>query len=146
MAEDHLYFDLRNLAACSIAPLTKADEIGESAQTVTQALVKQLFQLPPTADAVVVKRPAKETIVCPREKPLPATMPKTRWEKFAEEKGIRKQKRSRLVFDDTVQDWVPRHGYKSKKQMEAKQNWCVEVKPGDDPHEDPFEKLRAQKQ
>ena len=57
--------------------------------------------------------------VLPREKPCPVEKPKTKWEKFREERGMApRKKRSRLVFDPITNDWVPRWGTGSKKKIE----------------------------
>lgn len=48
----------------------------------------------------------------PREKHVPVAKPMTRWQKFALEKGITKQKRERMVWDEDKKEWRPRHGYK----------------------------------
>ena len=43
----------------------------------------------------------------------------TKWQEFARAKGIdSKKKKSRMVWDEKEQDWVPRWGFKSKKQRE----------------------------
>jgi regulator of ribosome biosynthesis len=69
-------------------------------------------------------------IVTPRQKPAPKEKPKTKWEKFREEKGLpTRKKRSRLVFDPITNDWVPRWGPNSKKKIEAKHEWLLEDKP-----------------
>jgi regulator of ribosome biosynthesis len=34
----------------------------------------------------------------------------TKWEKFAKEKGIKKRKRSKMVFDEQTDEWRRRHG------------------------------------
>merc|ERR1719498_1417370 len=105
----------------------------------TESLVHALFQPNETTeDAVSVILPQKEVEVCPREKPLPKEKAKTRWEKFAEEKGIEKRKRSRMVWDENIKDWAPRHGFKSVKRNAESREWLIEAKPGDDPSEDPF--------
>ena len=54
----------------------------------------------------------------PREKPCPVEKAKTKWEKFREEKGMPpRQKRSRMVYDEITQDYVPRWGAKSIKKI-----------------------------
>ena len=69
-------------------------------------------------------------IVLPREKPIPKEKPKTKWEKFREEKGLPpREKRSRLVYDEISKDWVPRWGKGSIKKIEDKHNWLMEEKP-----------------
>jgi regulator of ribosome biosynthesis len=70
----------------------------------------------------------------------------TKWEKFAKAKGIgqNKDKRSSKVWDDTVGDWQYRHGY--KKAGNDNKEWPImEVKAGDDPMIDPWEKQRDAK-
>ena len=48
----------------------------------------------------------------PRSKPLPPQeKPMTKWEKFAKEKGIKKRKRSKTVYDEQSDEWKRRHGY-----------------------------------
>ena len=79
-------------------------------------------------------------IVVPRAKPAPKEKPKTKWEKFRDEKGLPpRKKRSRLVFDEITNDWVPRWGPKSIKKIEDKHEWLIEnhghAKDGDT---DPF--------
>jgi regulator of ribosome biosynthesis len=147
-SDDHVYHDLKNMAAWTLAPLSAKEELTAMTTKTTESLVHALFQLPSQAseDAVSVILPQKEVEVCPREKPLPKEKPKTRWEKFAEEKGLKQQKRSRMVWDETIKDWAPRHGFKSVKKNAERVEWAIEAKPGDDPSEDPFLKRRMQKQ
>jgi hypothetical protein len=81
----------------------------------------------------------------PRHKKIPEKRPQTRWEKFAQDKGIRKLKRGRLVYDDITKSWVPRHGGKSIKKIQESVDVIREVKPGDNPTEDPFQKAKMEK-
>jgi|TARA_B110000971_G_C19922256_1_gene459784 hypothetical protein len=59
------------------------------------------------------------TVLIPRARKLPEEKKQTKWEKFAEEKGIDNKKRSRKVFDETAEngegDWVARYGHGSKQ-------------------------------
>lgn len=48
-----------------------------------------------------------------------------------------RKKRSRLVFDATTNDWVPRWGANSIKKIEEKHNWLMVDKPAD-AGSDPF--------
>lgn len=82
----------------------------------------------------------------PRAKPIPKAKPLTRWQKFAKEKGIKKTKRSRLVWDDQKKDWVPRHGKDSKLNQEM-DSWLVEVPNGADDitQGDMYSKMRREK-
>ena len=63
----------------------------------------------------------KSHTVLPREKPCPVEKQKTKWEKFREERGLPpRKKRSRLVYDEITQDWVPRWGKDSVKKIADK--------------------------
>jgi regulator of ribosome biosynthesis len=37
---------------------------------------------------------------------VPAAKKKTRWEEYAQQKGIRKRKKGRMVYDETAKDWL----------------------------------------
>lgn len=72
--------------------------------------------------------------------------PKTKWEKFAKEKGIRKASgRNRLIFDDVEKDWKLRYGGRSLKKAEEKRDFIIEHKKGDDYMADPFEAKAIEK-
>ena len=85
----------------------------------------------------------------PRAKPIPKPKPPSKWEKYRQEKGLnKKQKRSRMVYDEITQDWVPRWGYKSIKHIQEKANWMIEEKPNQPAlpqGEDPFAKNKQEK-
>jgi len=49
-----------------------------------------------------------------------------------------KRKRSRMVWDEARQAWVPRHGYKSAANELAK-DWLIEDAPDREKGSDPFE-------
>ncbi|KMS65357.1 hypothetical protein BVRB_036810, partial [Beta vulgaris subsp. vulgaris] len=67
----------------------------------------------------------------------------TTWEKFAQRKGIRSQKRDRLQYDDVNQDWRPRFGRNRANDNEAQ--WCCEHKDGVTTGADPWADLKAAK-
>jgi len=47
----------------------------------------------------------------PRSKPIPKPKQLSKWEKYRVEKGLPpRQKRSRMIFSELAQDWVPRWG------------------------------------
>jgi hypothetical protein len=57
-----------------------------------------------------VKLPKPLTIL-PRAKHVPRPKSLTRWEKYRVEKGLRpKKKKSRMVYSELANDWVPRWG------------------------------------
>ena len=74
------------------------------------------------------------TTLLPREKPLPDTQKaRTKWEKFAEKKGIGKKGRGKegrdpkMVYDEERGEWVPKWGYKGKSMRDGEEEWIVEV-------------------
>lgn len=71
------------------------------ARAITQSLVAQLFALPsePVSGGRLAMLP-DPTMRLPREKPLPKPRELTKWEKFAQKKGIVKKKRSKLQYDE----------------------------------------------
>ena len=85
-----------------------------------------------------------ETTVVPRSKRIPDPKPETRWEKFALDKGIKKRKRERMVFDEDTQEYKPRFGYKRVKNG-VEDLPIVEVKHGADPFADPWAEGRKEK-
>jgi regulator of ribosome biosynthesis len=53
----------------------------------------------------------KPTTVLPRAKPVPKAKPLTKWERYRLEKGMPpKKKKSRMVYSELADDWVPRWG------------------------------------
>ena len=91
--------------------------LAETARDCAQGLINQLLTTCPitrAADdgALQITLPAPETPL-PREKPVPKEKEKTKWEKFADKKGIKPKKRDgKLKFDEGTGEWVPKYGYK----------------------------------
>ena len=84
-------------------------------------------------------------VVTPREKPIPKEKMLTKWETFRKERGMpARQKRSRLIFDATTNDWVPRWGKGSKKSIEETHNWLMEEKAGQE-GQNPFTLRKQEK-
>lgn len=96
--------------------------------TSTQALLGGLFTLATksTEQGPVVKLPEPE-FKLPREKPLPKPKPLTKWERFANAKGISHSKKDKKVWDDDKQEWVNRWG-RDGKNREAEDQWLHEYK------------------
>ena len=144
MKEDNLAYDLRHLVACDITPVHGGSDIKSVSTENVQLLVSHLFQLPRETTEVgpVVRLDKLEFVeMMPRMMPLPKPKVKSRWDKFAEERGVDKKKRSRIVWDEASKDWVPRWGANSVKHKAEKQNWLIEVPANSS--EDPFEKKRV---
>ena len=147
MKEDNLAYDLKHLSATDITPVNDAADIKTATQENVQLLVSQLFQLPrEQTDVGPIVRLDKLEFVeqLPRMMPLPKPKLKSRWQKFAEERGIENKKRSRLVWDEASKDWVARWGANSVKHKAEKQDWLIEVPLNSS--EDPFEKKRLAQQ
>jgi regulator of ribosome biosynthesis len=136
--EGPLTLDLGNLlawdasavdAAALAAPSTDA-ACQRLAQSIFQSLAARLFALPSEAGAGgrVAQLPRPYTAL-PREKPIPKPRPLTKWEEFAQRKGIQKQKRSKLEWDETSQEWRRRYGFRRVKDEASVP--IIEAKPGD---------------
>ncbi len=77
-------------------------------------MIRKVFSLPdagrPKDGGRLVVLPDTTTPL-PREKPVPKPKVQTKWEAFAEKKGIMKKKRSRMVYDEESESYKPRYGY-----------------------------------
>ena len=106
----------------------KEEQIKARARDNCQLLFNEIWKLPTerVEDAIVAILPPP-TFTLPREKPCPKPKPPTKWEQYAKEKGIQKKKKTKLVWDDVVKEWVPRFGYK-KAKAETEKNWLMEYK------------------
>ena len=56
---------------------------------------------------------------------VPAAKKKTRWEEYAQKKGINKRKKGRMEWDDAAKEWRPRWGY--KRANDVTKDWVIEV-------------------
>ncbi|KAM7296258.1 ribosome biogenesis regulatory protein homolog [Ixodes scapularis] len=148
-----LAFDLGTLLATDPNPLdaqklrseSREEYLTELARGNTQLLINKLFELPTerVEDVIVAKLPDGTTRL-PREKPPPKPKPATRWSEFARQKGIKRRKKEKLVWDETIKDWRPRYGYK-RALVEKQKNWVVEVPDGKDPYVDYVGELKEKK-
>lgn len=144
-----LIFDTGNLSANDINPLATEKITNEFLKTISrdnaQLLLNEIFSLPVVSsdDGVFAKLPEPSSKI-PREKPLAKVKAKTKWEKFADVKGIQNRKRSAMVFDEAEEKYKPRYGYKSKANDSLK-DWCIEVPANADPFEDQYQKRKDQK-
>lgn len=69
-----------------------------------QLLVNEVWELPTerVEECVVAKLPPP-VYVLPRTRKCPVAKPLTKWEKFAKEKGIKKVKKDKKVFDPELE-------------------------------------------
>jgi Ribosome biogenesis regulatory protein (RRS1) len=123
--------DLGNLLAFDPSAPATRDEAEAKAQATAlmQALMNALLQLPSESTPVgrVAALPPPSTPL-PRAKPLPKPREPTKWEKFAQQKGIVKRKRSALVFDEAEQGFKRRYGYQRANEGPP----ILEAKAGDE--------------
>lgn len=93
-----------------------------------QALLNTLFSLPTTrtSSGPLASLPPATTLL-PREKPLPKPKPLTKWERFANAKGISHSKKDRAVWDEDRQEFVNRWG-KDGLNKKVEEQWITEVK------------------
>lgn len=132
-------FDLGNMLCNDPNPLPslashKEEVLTKTAQSCAQSLIHQLLTACPITRAegdgsLEITLPAPETAL-PREKHVPKEKEKTKWEKFAEKKGIKKKgKDGKVRFDEEKGDWVQKYGYKpgQKSSGEVQGDWIVEV-------------------
>ncbi|KAK7113466.1 hypothetical protein V1264_012750 [Littorina saxatilis] len=108
-----------------------------------QVLVNRLSGLPSesTEGVTVIKLP-EPTLRLPREKPIPKAKPQTKWEAYAQLKGIQKKKKGRMLWDNESKQYKPRWGYGRKDETKS---WLLEVPENADPNEDQFAKKIAEK-
>lgn len=91
--------------------------LAEVARDGAQSLINQLLTTCPissTSDGVLLSLPQPSTAL-PREKPIPEIKAKTKWERFAEKKGIKaktREQRRNLAYDEESGEWKRKWGYK----------------------------------
>lgn len=156
--ELELEYDLGNLLAVDRNPPPAAALRGAGprreallqalARDNTQLLVSRLWELPAEraggAGGPLVAQLPEPTFRLPREKPPPKPRPPTRWEQFARLKGIRRKKKTSLVWDEQAKEWRRRWGYR-RAGGDPSRAWLAEVPAGADPEEDQFARLRREK-
>eukprot|EP01061_Rhynchopus_euleeides_P045865 TRINITY_DN8454_c0_g1_i1.p1 TRINITY_DN8454_c0_g1~~TRINITY_DN8454_c0_g1_i1.p1 ORF type:complete len:240 (+),score=112.77 TRINITY_DN8454_c0_g1_i1:48-722(+) len=129
VADGDVTYDLGNMA---VFDANQPKNISEStlfdvATAHCQELVAKLFELP-TAKSEggrVAELPMGTTLV-PREKPIPKEKELTKWEEFRLEKGIKKRKTEKKVFNELTQEFMPAYGVK-RRRVERQLDWLREV-------------------
>ena len=127
---DHDLGYLTSIDMNGIDPKRHMDEeyLMAVARDDTQLLMNEILGLPrrkgTDGSGIIIQLPPPSTLL-PREKPLPKPRGMTKWQEFAEKKGIStKRKTGQLVWDEETKDWVPRWGPRSKNNREP---WVMEV-------------------
>jgi regulator of ribosome biosynthesis len=126
-----LEIDLGNLLVFDHQEQPRGSEyVKEQAESCIQRLFDKLFNCPVIkSDAGPLAELPLPTTPIPREKPIPQPKPPTKWELFAKEKGIqKKQKRSRLKFDEVSGEYKPRYG-KGRAADPVADSWVLDDKP-----------------
>ncbi|KAF2717172.1 ribosomal biogenesis regulatory protein [Polychaeton citri CBS 116435] len=120
------------------AHLPTADDkeaiLAATARDCAQALVNQLLTTcqinRDNPDQALQIALPQVTTPLPREKPVPKDKEKSKWQRFAEKKGIKPKRRDgNLKFDDAKGEWAPKYGYKGSRRAEgqAPADWIEEV-------------------
>lgn len=132
--EGNLSFDLGNLSAYDISSIEPSDILKVTMENCQKLIQKiQTLQKEENDEGDFYLLPNPELKV-PRAKRPPSPRPMTKWEKFRVSKGLgRRKKRSRLVYEESTEGYVPRYGAYSIKKLKAKQNAIVEEKNGENP-------------
>ena len=117
----------------------------------TKQLLQQLWQLEShrtDGGFLLAHLPNRRSYPLPRSLPPPPPKQLTKWETFAQQRGIApKSKRSRKQFDPATGTWKHLTGFDRSTDSSDPQSWPIlEVKRNDDPHQDPWEKLKEEKQ
>jgi len=126
-------FDLGHLLVNDENPISAnptQDDLTAIARDCAQALINQLLttcELKSTDEGVDILLPGPTTPL-PREKPIPDAKEATKWEKFAQKKGIkqRKKREDNKVYDEATGEWVSRYGFKGANRK-GETDWVVEV-------------------
>ncbi|KAK3073547.1 Rhodanese- sulfurtransferase [Teratosphaeriaceae sp. CCFEE 6253] len=133
-------FDLGHLLCTDSNPITFSAEqspsekealLASRAQLCAQGLINQLLTACPiqrsTDGDLHIKLPDPTTQL-PREKSVPKDKEKTKWDKFAEKKGIKGKRRDgKLAFDEGKGEWKAKYGFRGKKGDGVEGDWLVEV-------------------
>ena len=126
MSNNNIFCDLGNLLILDTNPINDVqileEQIQEKAIGNTKIFFEELYALLKKQqanddehrdfdkDVDNVKLP-KGQLILPRARRIPKDKPQTKWEKFRTERGMApRQRRSRMVYNETAKDWVPRWG------------------------------------
>uniref|UniRef100_A0A8R1E2L1 Ribosome biogenesis regulatory protein n=1 Tax=Caenorhabditis japonica TaxID=281687 RepID=A0A8R1E2L1_CAEJA len=139
--------DLGNLLFIDREPILgdASEGLEERARKNTQLLFNNIWQLEQkrVEEAIIVKLPTA-TYRLPREKRLPEKKEPTKWEKYAAEKGIKKRKKDKKVFDEATKEWKPTYGY--RRGNDNTKDWLIEIPDNaEDPNKDFFAERREKK-
>lgn len=107
-----------------------------------QLLINGIWELPTERlDEHIVAKLPKTSYLLPRARKLPQAKALTKWEQFAKDKGIKKTKKDKKVWDPVLDKWVPTFGYQ-KFKADKEKDWVLEVPKNIDPMTDMFQKKK----
>mmetsp|Transcript_9512 Transcript_9512/g.18406 ORF Transcript_9512/g.18406 Transcript_9512/m.18406 type:complete len:228 (-) Transcript_9512:52-735(-) len=144
--EGNLAFDFGNLACYDISTLSR-EQVEAITTSNLQTIYTKLSMLEreEDANATYVKLPEPE-LRLPKKRTPPAPKPLTKWEKYRNENGLgQNRKRSRMVYEPLVDDFVPRWGKGSAKKIQHKSEWVMDDKDGSDPFQAKAEAKQIQR-
>lgn len=86
-----------------LSSVNKEEYIKDLTRDNIQLLINQIWELPTeqVEESVVAKLPPP-AFVLPRSRKCPGPKQLTKWERFAKEKGIKKTKKDKKVFDSEL--------------------------------------------
>ncbi|KAK2585857.1 hypothetical protein KPH14_010451 [Odynerus spinipes] len=141
LVSDYNGFDTKNLRS------NLNNYLQQLTRDNVQLLINAIWELPTerVEEAIVAQLP-KPQYILPRTRCVPKPKSLTKWQQFAKEKGIKsnKKNKTKLKWDEELQKWIPRYGYKRAQAAEQKE-WLVEVGNDNNPKEDPFTAMNANK-
>lgn len=107
------------------------------ARNNAQFLFNKIWELNrKTVEGDVMAVLPKSSFIMPREKKIPEKKEPTKWEKYAAEKGLKKKKKDKKVFDEATKEWKPTYGY--RRGNDNTKDWLIEIPEGADPNKDYF--------
>uniref|UniRef100_A0A914ZEC4 Ribosome biogenesis regulatory protein n=2 Tax=Parascaris univalens TaxID=6257 RepID=A0A914ZEC4_PARUN len=110
----------------------------------TQYLFNKIWELErERVDEAICAKLPRPAFRLPREKVIPEKRQLTKWEQYAQAKGIRKRKKDSKVFDETAKEWKPRYGYRRGK--DSTKDWLIEIPDHKDPMVDYFAEREEEK-
>ena len=109
-----------------------------------QCLINRLFSLQTmkTQDGLFAMLPDSTTAI-PREKPIPEPKQLTRWEQFAQERGIGKTPKDKMVYDELTDEFRSRAGY--QRANDPRNIPIIEAKGNIPMGSDPFIEMERKK-
>ncbi|CAJ0930355.1 unnamed protein product, partial [Mesorhabditis belari] len=145
------FIDVGNLLLIDNGPFAEnvehtSEALLARARDNAQFLFNRIWELEKerVEEAIVVTLP-KKLYRIPREKPVPEARAPTKWEQFAEAKGIVKKKKDKKAYDESTGEWKPTWGYNRGK--DNTKDWLIEVPGNKDPNADYFEeRVKAKKE